>query len=128
VSTGSSAIAFGIHNDIVAIVLVALSCVPVITVCVTAVVESLNRDTATIDARTRAKILRRWARKACTPEERERAALVALAPIILSDGGQSSSESLKELLSPRTTPGDQVLERKARAVNSVPGNPSRKTI
>lgn len=111
-STGSSAIAFRSHNDIVVIVLAALSCVTVIAVCVTAVIDFLNRDTATIDARTRAKILRRWARKASTPEERERAALVALAPITLSGGSRSSSESLKELLPPRTAPGDRVVDSK----------------
>jgi hypothetical protein len=100
VSACSSAIAFGTHSVLTAILLAALSCVSVAAVCITAVIEAWNRDPATIDARTRAKSLRSWARKASTPEERERAARLALAPMILSGDSASGGESMKDLLPP----------------------------
>jgi hypothetical protein len=83
-----------------------LSCVSVTAACITAIIKVWNRDTAIIDARTRAKNLRRWARKARTPEERERAARASLAPIILSNDSSAHSESLKDLLPPGVLPGD----------------------
>lgn len=120
VSAGSSTIAIGTHNVIAVILLAALSCVSVIAACITAVLESWNRDTDIIDARTRAKSLRRWARKARTPEERERAARVALAPIILSSDSPSRSESLQDLLLPRVMPGDQAMASKLRRSAASP--------
>jgi hypothetical protein len=109
VSAGSSAIAIGNHSLTVAILLGALSCVSVTAACVAAVLQWWNRDAAIIDARTRAKSLRRWARKARTPEERERAARAALAPLILSDDSPSRADSLQSLLD---DPNQQRPERK----------------
>lgn len=109
VSAGSSMIAIGTHNVISVILLAALSCISVIAACITAVLESWNRDVAIIDARTRAKSLRKWARRARTPEERERAARVALAPIILSNENPSSNGSLQDRVLPQVIPGDQIM-------------------
>jgi hypothetical protein len=107
VSAGSSVVAIAAHSVKAAILLAVLSCISITAACVTRVLESWNRDTAIIDARTRAKSLRRWARKAATPEERERAARAALAPMVLS--GESPSESLQNVLPPKTGngPGQQ---------------------
>lgn len=129
VSAGSSVIAIGTHNVISVILLAALSCVSVIAACITAVLESWNRDAAIIDARTRAKSLRKWARRARTPEERERAARVALAPIILSNERPSCSESLQDRLLPRIIPGDQIMATGTpEAVSGVADDPGRQEI
>jgi hypothetical protein len=112
VNAGSSTIAIGTHNLAAFIFLAALSCVSVIAACITAALESWNRDTAIIDARTRAKSLRRWARKARTFEERERAALVALAPIILASDSPSRNESLRDLLQRRVASEDRIIASK----------------
>jgi hypothetical protein len=122
-SGGTSAVAIGTHHVIAFIVLAAFACVSVVAVCMTAVVLTWNRDTATIDARTRAKSLRILLRKARTHEERERAAKMALAPMILSGDGRSCPESLQNALLPPAAP-EPGSSRPAQAVNGVIGNPS----
>jgi hypothetical protein len=105
VSACSSVIAIGAHSVTAALLLAGLFCISIAAACITRIVERLNRDTATIDARTRAKALRRWARKARTPEERERAARVAIAPMLLPGESSCRHESLQDLLG--KTPEDK---------------------
>lgn len=81
-SVGSSAIAIGTHNAVVAITLAALTSISIVTTCLVAVIHSWNRDVAIIDARTRSKIMRHWARRAETQEEMEDAARAAFLPLI----------------------------------------------
>lgn len=102
VSAGSSVIAIAAHSVTAALLLSGLVCISITAACITRIVEWLNRDTATIDARTRAKALRRWARKARTPEERERAARVAIAPMLLPGDSTCRRESLQDLLGKRS--------------------------
>jgi len=107
VSASSSVIAITAHSVTAAILLAGLFSISIAAACLTRIVEWLNRDTATIDARTRAKALRRLARKARTSEERERAARIAIAPMLLPGDSSCRRESLQDLLGKRPEDKDR---------------------